>query len=210
MEKPGGAREKTPEPFPRRYLDEGLRDRALTRDLDWGIDVPKPGYEGKKIYIWAENVLGYLSMSAALLEEQGEDFRSLWGEEADALHYYVHAKDNIPFHTIILPALLLAQGENLRLPDRIVSNEYLTLEGHKVSTSQNWAIWVKDLIGRYHPDSIRYFMLANGPEKRDADFTWAEFVRCHNSDLVGVYGNFIHRTLAFVEKYRGSLVPDSA
>lgn len=201
---------KNAQAFTRRYLDEGLRDRALTRDLDWGIDVPKPGYEGKKIYIWAENVLGYLSMSAALLEEQGEDFRSLWGEEADALHYYVHAKDNIPFHTIILPALLLAQGENLRLPDRIVSNEYLTLEGRKVSTSQNWAIWVKDLIGRYHPDSIRYFMLANGPEKRDADFTWAEFVRCHNSDLVGVYGNFVHRTLAFVEKYRGSLVPDSA
>lgn len=209
LEKSHGWR-KNAQSFTRRYLDEGLRDRALTRDLDWGIDVPKPGFEDKKIYIWAENVLGYLSMSAALLREQGEDFRSLWGEEADVLHYYVHAKDNIPFHTIILPALLLAHGEGLRLPDRVVSNEYLTLEGRKVSTSQNWAIWVKDLINRYHPDSIRYFLLANGPEKRDADFTWTEFVRCHNSDLVGVYGNFVHRTLAFLEKYGDSQVPDCA
>ena len=129
--------------FTERYLNEGLRDRALTRDLDWGIPVPKEGYENKTIYIWAENVLGYLSAAKVVADRNGENFDDIFGE--DAKHYYVHGKDNIPFHTIILPALLLAHGKGYHLPDQIVSSEYLTLEGRKISTSQNYAIWVKDL-----------------------------------------------------------------
>lgn len=191
--------------FTKRYIDEGLRDRAITRDLDWGIDVPKNGYEQKKIYIWAENVLGYLSASASVCEQRGELFSELFGE--NARHYYVHGKDNIPFHTIILPALLLGYGCNLRLPDDVISSEYLTLEGRKISTSGNWAIWAKDIAFRYNPDSLRYFFIANGPEKRDTDFSWHEFVERNNSELLGAYGNFVNRTLAFIEKYFDGIIP---
>ncbi|HHZ13669.1 MAG TPA: class I tRNA ligase family protein, partial [Clostridiales bacterium] len=174
-------------------------------NLDWGIDVPKKGYEDKKIYIWAENVLGYLSVSKAVAESRGKSFKELWG--SNARHYYVHGKDNIPFHTIILPALLLAHGENWRLPDDIISSEYLTLEGRKISTSQNWAIWVKDIVEKYNPDSLRYFLIANGPEKRDTDFSWREFVERNNGELLGAYGNFVNRTLAFLVKYNDSTIP---
>lgn len=192
--------------FTNRYIDEGLRDRALTRDLEWGIDVPLDGYEGKTIYIWAENVLGYLSASKCVAKDRGGDFRALWGE--DAKHYYVHGKDNIPFHTIILPALLIANGDGWHLPDQIVSSEYLTLEGRKISTSQNYAIWAKDIVDRYDPDSLRYFFLANGPEKKDADFSWREYVNSHNGELLGAYGNFVNRSLSFVTKYWNGVVPD--
>ncbi|MBQ9142419.1 MAG: methionine--tRNA ligase [Lachnospiraceae bacterium] len=191
--------------FTKRYIDEGLRDRAITRDLDWGIDVPKEGYNDKKIYIWAENVLGYLSTTAALCEERAIPFEEVFGE--NARHYYVHGKDNIPFHTIILPALLLAHGENLRLPDDIISSEYITLEGRKISTSRNWAIWAKDLVKDYNPDSIRYFFIANGPEKRDTDFSLREFTEQNNSELVGAWGNLVNRTLAFIVKYLDNQIP---
>lgn len=192
--------------FTKRYIDEGLRDRAITRDLDWGIDVPKVGYEDKKIYIWAENVLGYLSASAVVAERRNIPFHELWSE--NARHYYVHGKDNIPFHTIILPSLLLAHGSKLHLPDDIISSDYLTLEGKKISTSKNWAIWAKDIVDRYNPDSLRYFFIANGPEKRDTDFSWREFVERNNSELVGIYGNFINRTLAFISKYCNGIIPN--
>ena len=175
----------------------------MTRDLDWGIKVPKEGYENKTIYIWTENVLGYLSASK---EAAGEEFSNLWGKEAK--HYYVHGKDNIPFHTIILPALLIANGEGWHLPDEIVSSEHLTLEGRKISTSQNHAIWIKDIINEYQPDSLRYYLLANGPEKRDADFSIKEFKTSHNSELVGAYGNFVHRSLTFIKKYLEGTVPE--
>jgi len=191
--------------FTKRYIDEGLRDRAIMRNLDWGIDVPKKGYEDKKIYIWAENVLGYLSVSKVAAERRGIQFKDLWGDKAR--HYYVHGKDNIPFHTIILPALLLAHGVNLHLPDDIISSEYLTLEGRKISTSQNWAIWMKDIVEKYNPDSIRYFFMANGPEKRDTDFSWREFVERNNNELLGSYGNFVNRTLAFIIKYNDGTIP---
>ena len=164
--------------FTKRYINEGLRDRALTRDLEWGISVPKEGYENKTIYIWAENVLGYLSASRVAVGENANAFSKLWGE--DAKHYYVHGKDNIPFHTIILPALLLGNGEAWHLPDQIVSSEYLTLEGRKISTSQNYAIWVKDLLDNYEADSIRYFFIANGPEKKDAINEIFDFIRNAN------------------------------
>ncbi len=173
--------------------------------MEWGINVPKEGYENKTIYIWAENVLGYLSASRVAAEGNVNAFSELWGE--DAKHYYVHGKDNIPFHTIILPALLLANGEAWHLPDQIVSSEYLTLEGRKISTSQDYAIWVKDLIDNFEADSIRYFFIANGPEKKDADFSWREYVHSHNGELLGAYGNFVNRTLAFIEKYCDGVVP---
>lgn len=189
-----------------RYINEGLRDRAITRDLSWGIDVPKEGYEDKKIYIWAENVLGYLSQSHAVCQERGTDFEELWGQ--DAKHYYVHGKDNIPFHIIILPALLLAQGSGYHLPDEIISSEYLTLEGNKISTSKNYAIWLKDIVDRYHPDSLRYYITASGPEKRDADFSWEEYYHHHNSELLGAYGNFVNRNLSFVQKYFDGFIPN--
>lgn len=194
--------------FTNRYINEGLRDRALTRDLEWGIQVPKDGYENKTIYIWAENVLGYLSASKEAAEEKDTDFRELWGKEAEAKHYYVHGKDNIPFHTIILPSLLLANGEGWHLPDVIVSSEYMTLEGRKISTSRNYAIWVKDLLEHYEADSIRYYFLVNGPEKKDADFSWREYVHSHNGELLGAYGNFVNRSLAFIAKYCGGIVPN--
>jgi len=200
--------------FTQRYIDEGLRDRAITRGIDWGIEVPKEGYTDKKIYVWAEAVLGYLSMYECVAKQRNKDRDSncitncdgIWGD--DSRHYYVHGKDNIPFHTIILPSLMMAHGGKWRLPDDIISSEYLTLEGRKISTSEDWAVWVKDIADRYHPDSIRYFLLASGPEKRDTDFTWREFVNSHNGELLGAYGNFINRTLSFIYKYYGAVVPE--
>ena len=203
--------------FSGKYLSEGLRDRALTRELDWGIEVPREGYETKKIYIWAENVLGYLSSGKEALRDRPEEFRKLWktdkksgqqeSPDCPVRHYYVHGKDNIPFHTIILPSLLLANGEGWHLPDEILSSEYLTLEGKKISTSHNYAVWVKDITDRYDSDSLRYYLLANGPEKKDADFSWREFINSHNGELLGAYGNFVNRTLVFIQKYLGGCVP---
>jgi methionyl-tRNA synthetase len=182
----------------KRYINDGLRDRSLTRDLDWGIEVPKKDFEDKKIYIWAENVLGYLSDCNELCRQRGFDFTEFWNSSRQ---YYVHGKDNIPFHTIILPALLSGRTDiDLKLPDEIISSEYLTLEGFKISTSRNWAIWAKDIIRSYDPDSIRYFLISNGPEKRDTDFTWREFINSHNGELLGAYGNFVNRSLVLYRK----------
>lgn len=193
--------------FTKRYINEGLRDRAITRNLDWGIDVPKKGYDDKKIYIWAENVLGYLSSSNELLKKEGLKISDLWNDE-ESMHYYVHGKDNIPFHTIILPALLIANGNEYHLPDKIISSEHLTLEGKKISTSNNWAVWAKDLIGRYNIDLLRYFFVINGPEKRDTDFSFRELIERNNGELLGAYGNFVNRTIVFVEKYFNGHVPN--
>ena len=180
-----------------RYLKEGLEDRAATRDLNWGIDIPLQGWEGKKIYVWIEAVLGYLSASKEWAEKNACSWEKFWGENVTS--YFVHGKDNIPFHTLILPALLIAY-EDLHLPDRILSNEYLTLEGRKISTSNNWAVWVPYILEKYNSDSIRYFCVINAPEKRDADFSWREFIHRHNSELLGDFGNFVNRTLAFIQK----------
>ena len=195
----------------RRYLHEGLQDRAVTRDLTWGVDVPIDGFDGKKIYVWIEAVSGYLSASQQWAAEQDKRWEPFWiddSAEDSILAYYVHGKDNIPFHTLIWPAILLGAGGGLHLPDRIVSCEHLTLEGQKFSTSRNWAVWVPDLLSRYEPDSIRYFLIANGPEKKDADFSWREFIHSHNGELLGAYGNFVNRTLAFIAKSFGSRVPE--
>ena len=192
----------------RRYLQEGLQDRAATRDLTWGVDVPLPDYEEKKIYVWIEAVSGYLSASKQWAAQTGRKWEPFWLEdEGDITAYYVHGKDNIPFHTLIWPAILLGV-QGLHLPDHIVSCEYLTLEGRKFSTSRNWAVWVPDLLARYHPDSIRYFLIANGPENRDADFSWREFIYSHNGELLGAFGNFVQRTLAFINKSFDGKVPE--
>lgn len=191
----------------RRYLDEGLQDRAATRDLTWGVAVPVEGFDEKKIYVWVEAVSGYLSASKQWASQTGKSWESFWlDEEKNLTAYYVHGKDNIPFHTLIWPALLLGVGE-LHLPDRIISCEYMTLEGKKFSTSRNWAVWVPDILKKYQPDSIRYFLIANGPEKRDTDFSWREFIHSHNGELLGAYGNFVNRTLAFIDKSFGGRVP---
>ena len=192
----------------RKYLDQGLPDRAVTRDLDWGVEVPLPGYETKRVYVWFEAVLGYLTTCKKVCEERGIDFKEFMKKDSGLSAYYVHGKDNIPFHTIILPSLLLAHGDGLRLPDDIISSEYITLEGRKISTSQNWAVWAKDLAEEYNPDSIRYFFIANGPEKRDTDFSWREFKKQNNSELVGAWGNFVNRTLAFAVKYLNGEISD--
>lgn len=194
--------------FSKRYLREGLRERAITRDLPNGIDVPVEGFEGKKIYVWLEAVAGYLTASQAWGEEHQQDIDTWWRPDDSIKAYYVHGKDNIPFHTIIWPALLLALG-NKQLPTHIVSNEYITLEKRKISTSNNWAVWIKDLLDTYHPDSLRYFLTINAPENRDADFSWQEFILSHNSELLGAYGNFVNRTLKFIEKNNDSNMPQA-
>ncbi|CAG7610830.1 Methionine--tRNA ligase [Paenibacillus solanacearum] len=194
----------------KRYLEEGLRDRAATRDLSWGVDVPLPGFEHKKIYVWIEAVCGYLSASKQWAAETGGQWEPFWLDGAggsDITAYYVHGKDNVPFHSLIWPALLLGAGGGWHLPDRIVSCEYMTLEGRKFSTSRNWAVWLPYMLSRYEPDSIRYFLIANGPEKRDTDFSWREFIHSHNGELLGAFGNFVNRTLAFVGKSFESRVP---
>lgn len=187
----------------KRYIGEGLKDRAITRDLPWGIDVPIEGYEAKKIYVWIDAVLGYLTASKKWAEANHEDYLAFWN--TDTISYYVHGKDNIPFHNVILPALLNGI-EITGLPGKMISSEYVTIEGKKLSTSNNWAVWVNDLLAQYNPDTIRYVLLANGPEKRDADFSYRELVTVNNADLVGAYGNLINRTLVFIKKsYDGEL-----
>ena len=181
-----------------RYLNEGLCDRAISRDLSWGIDIPIEGYEDKKVYVWIDAVLGYLTMSKKYAKDKNFDYRDFWNEEAVSI--YVHGKDNIPFHSVILPALLSAIGED-KLPDRIISSEYLTLEGKKISTSKNYAIWIPDIVDKYNTDALRYFFIKNAPEKRDTDFSIREFIKCNNGELLGAYGNLVNRTLAFNKKY---------
>lgn len=187
-----------------RYLAEGVPDRAVTRDLPNGVDVPVAGFEGKKIYVWIEAVAGYLTASMEWAKQHGVAIEDLWNEET--ISYYVHGKDNIPFHTIIWPGILMGVNQKA-LPTHIVSNEYLTLEKRKLSTSQNWAVWVPYILSKYNPDSIRYFLTMNAPENRDTDFSWREFIYSHNGELLGAYGNFVNRTLKFLEKSFESKVP---
>ncbi|ANC77504.1 methionine--tRNA ligase [Fictibacillus phosphorivorans] len=180
-----------------RYLNEGVPDRAVTRDLPNGVDVPLAGFEGKKIYVWIEAVAGYLTASKEWANQNNENLEDWWN--GDTISYYVHGKDNIPFHTIVWPSILMGIG-NSTLPTRIISNEYLTLENRKLSTSQNWAVWAPYMLERYDADSIRYFLTINAPENRDTNFSWREFVYSHNSELLGAYGNFVNRTLKFIQK----------
>lgn len=188
------------------YLAEGLRDRAITRDIDWGISVPVPGFERKRIYVWFEAVIGYLSASKEWAAKQGEPekWRKFW--EGDARTYYFIGKDNIVFHSIIWPAMLMGYG-SLNLPYDVPSNEFLSIEGKKVSKSRNWAVWVPDYLSRYDPDPLRYFLSINMPETSDTDFSWHEFIRRNNDELVATYGNLVNRVLTFTYRNFEGTVP---
>ena len=186
--------------FTERYLNEGVPDRCASRSLNWGIDIPVKGYEDKKIYGWFENVWGYVTASKKYCEQNNLNWEDFWKRDRDNKIYLIHAKDNIPFHTVIFPSLLLGTKENYKLPDKIVSDEYITIEGEKLSKSKGNYISIRYLLNRYPADAIRYYFLINDPEKRDFNFTWDDFINSINGELLGKWGNFINRTLLFVNK----------
>ena len=188
------------------FLNEGLRDRAITRDLDWGVTVPQPGFERKCLYVWFENVIGYLSASKEWARLHGDDtaWQPFW--QGDARSFYFLGKDNIFFHALSWPAMLMGYG-NLNLPYDVPANEFLTIEGRKLSTSRNWAIWLHDYLERYDPDALRYALSANMPETGDSDFSWREFLRRNNNELVATYGNLAHRVLTFAHRNFDGAVP---
>ena len=189
------------------YLDGGLHDRAITRDIDWGVPVPLDGYEGKRIYVWFEAVAGYLSASKEWATGTGdpERWRDFWQDDCRA--YYFMGKDNIPFHTMVWPAMLMGYS-GLDLPYDVPANEYMNLEGLKLSTSRNWAIWLHEYLDRYEPDPLRYVIASNMPETSDSDFSWSEYVRSNNDELVATYGNLVHRVLTMVDRNFDGKVPE--
>ncbi|GIW08703.1 MAG: methionine--tRNA ligase [Dehalococcoidia bacterium] len=193
--------------FTIRYLEEGLIDRAITRDIEWGVPVPVEGFEQKRIYVWFEAVIGYLSASIEWAQRQGEPdlWQRWWSPQAKS--YYFIGKDNIPFHTMIWPAMLLAYG-GLVLPYDVPANEFMNLERRKISTSQNWAVWVLDVLERYDPDQLRYYVAAVLPETNDGDFSWRDFWRRNNDELVATYGNLVNRVLSFTARNFDARVPD--
>lgn len=189
----------------KRYLDEGLRDKAVTRDFNWGVDVPLEGYEDKKIFVWIEAVMGYLTATMKCTEKRDEDFKEYWQGE-DSRIYLVHGKDNIPFHTVIFPAILAGIG--IKNPNlRIVSSEHLKLEGKPFSSVKNWALWADYVSKKYNVDSFRYYLTLNSPEDRDTDFTWRDYINVANNDLAGGVASFVNKVLVFVKKNYGSRVP---
>lgn len=181
-------------------IKQGLRDRAITRDTDWGVPIPLAGYENKRIYVWFEAVIGYLSASKLWAKKMGQvnQWKEFWLND-EAVHYYVHGKDNIPFHTIIWPAILLAEG-TLHMPDRIVSSEYLSLEGKQFSKSRSWAIWLPDFLKSFDSETLRFFLIVNGPETSDANFVWTEYAQLVNGELIANFGNLVNRVLSFSQK----------
>jgi len=189
-------------------LNEGLRPRAITRDIDWGIPVPVQGYENKRIYVWFDAVIGYLSASMEWSANRGtpDAWRDWWDVERPARAYYFVGKDNVVFHTLIWPAMLMGYG-GLRLPYDVPANEWLTLEGMKISSSRNWAVWAPDYLSRYAPDPLRYMLTAQAPESSDSDFNWQDFLDRNNNELVGTWGNLAHRVLTFAYKNFGQQVP---
>ena len=190
----------------KRYLDEGLRDRAVTRDFNWGVDVPLEGYDDKKIFVWIEAVMGYLTASMKCLEERNEDWKEYWQGE-DSRVYFVHGKDNIPFHTVIFPAILAGIG--IKNPNlRVISSEYMKLEGKNFSSVKNWAIWGDYIVDNYDVDEFRYYLALNSPEVKDTDFTWRDFINVVNRDLVNSLSNFISKTIDFINKNYDSKIPN--
>ena len=191
-----------------------LKPRAITRDLDWGVPVPLPGWEdnpSKKIYVWFDAVIGYLSASIEWAVQRGQpDAWKEWWLNPGARHYYTMGKDNITFHTVLWPAILMGASDEeqpYKLPDDIVASEFLHMEGSKLSTSRGNVIYVKDVLDRYDADALRYYLMIAGPENQDTDFTWSEFVRRNNDELVATWGNLVHRTLVNAHRNFGS-VPD--
>ena len=189
------------------WFSEGLTDRSITRDIDWGIPVPLEGEAGKVLYVWFDAPIGYISSTVEWSQKQNQPelWRRYWCDPQTRLIHFI-GKDNIVFHAIVWPAMLMAHGEFI-LPDNIPANEFLTIEGKKLSTSRNWAVWVDDYLAAFPPDPLRYYLSANAPENKDADFAWKDFQTHNNSELADVLGNLINRSLAFVEKHFEAKVP---
>jgi len=185
-----------------------LKPRAITRDLDWGVPVPLPGWEDnphKKIYVWFDAVIGYLSASIEWAKTSGDpDAWMDWWQNPESRHYYTMGKDNITFHTVMWPAILMGVGD-MKLPDEIVASEHLHMEGKRLSTSRGHVIYVRDVLDRYDPDALRYYLMIAGPENQDTDFTWSEFVRRNNDELVATWGNLANRTLVNAHRNFGEV-----
>ncbi|HEY0756846.1 MAG TPA: methionine--tRNA ligase [Ktedonobacteraceae bacterium] len=198
--------------FAQNWLKEGLRPRAITRDLDWGVPIPLPGYENKRIYVWFDAVIGYFSASVEWAERQGtpDAWQEWWipgRAEPPVKTYYFIGKDNIPFHAIIWPAMLLGYGQR-NLPYDVPANEFMTMSGEKASSSRGNVIWTRDVLDHYHADTLRYYLSVTAPEGRDTDFTYDELIRRNNDELVANYGNVVHRTLTFLQSKFDGVVPE--
>ena len=189
------------------WLDDGLKPRAVTRDLDWGIDVPVEGAEGKKLYVWFDAPIGYISSTKEWAAREGKNWEDYWKKEDTKLVHFI-GKDNIVFHCIIFPAMLKAEGTFI-LPDNVPANEFLNLEGNKLSTSKNWAVWLHEYLLDFpnKQDVLRYVLTANAPETKDNDFTWKDFQARNNNELAAVFGNFINRVVVLTNKYYDGIVP---
>jgi len=193
------------------WLDSGLKPRAVTRDLDWGIPVPVEGAEGKVLYVWFDAPIGYISNTKELCDKEPEKWGAWqkWWQDPESRLVHFIGKDNIVFHCIVFPSMLKAHGDYI-LPDNVPSNEFLNLEGNKISTSKNYAVWLNEYLEEMpgRQDELRYVLTANAPETKDNDFTWADFQARCNNELVAVYGNFVNRALQLTQKYYGGVVPE--
>jgi methionyl-tRNA synthetase len=189
------------------WIDGGLEPRAVTRDLDWGIDVPVAGAEGKKLYVWFDAPIGYISSTKEWAAREGKDWEPYWKDANTKLVHFI-GKDNIVFHCIIFPAMLKAEGSYI-LPENVPANEFLNLEGNKLSTSKNWAVWLHEYLQDFpeKQDVLRYALTANAPETKDNDFTWKDFQARNNNELAAIYGNFINRVVVLTQKYYDGNVP---
>ena len=189
------------------WIDGGLQERAMTRDLDWGVKVPVEGADGKVLYVWLDAPIGYISATKQWAIDNGKDWKSYWqGDDVELIHFI--GKDNIVFHCVIFPIILRAHG-NYVLPTNVPANEFLNLEGNKLSTSRNWAIWLHEYIKDFknQQDVLRYVLCATSPESKDTDFTWKDFQARNNSELVGILGNFVNRVVVLTNKYWDGKVP---
>ena len=191
------------------WLDDELKPRAVTRDLDWGIPVPVEGAEGKVLYVWFDAPIGYISSTKEWAEREGKDWRPYWQDSNTQLVHFI-GKDNIVFHCIIFPAMLKAEGSFI-LPVNVPANEFLNLEGNKLSTSKNWAVWLHEYLQDFpnQQDVLRYVLTANAPETKDNDFTWKDFQARNNNELVAIFGNFINRVAVLTQKYYEGVVPQA-
>ncbi|MCG2460155.1 methionine--tRNA ligase [Flavobacteriaceae bacterium F89] len=189
------------------WIDDGLKPRAVTRDLDWGIPVPLKGAEGKVLYVWFDAPIGYISSTKEWAEREGVDWKPYWMDKDTKLVHFI-GKDNIVFHCIIFPSMLKAHGDFI-LPDNVPANEFLNLEGQKLSTSKNWAVWLHEYLEEFPnmQDVLRYTLTANAPETKDNDFTWKDFQARNNNELVAIFGNFINRVAVLTHKYYDGVVP---
>ena len=189
------------------WLNDGLRARAVTRDLDWGIPVPVAGGEGKVLYVWFDAPIGYISSTKEWAEREGKNWEPYWKDENTKLVHFI-GKDNIVFHCIIFPVMLKAHGDYI-LPENVPANEFLNLEGKKLSTSKNWAVWLHEYLEDFpnQQDVLRYVLTANAPEAKDNDFTWKDFQARNNNELVAIFGNFINRVVVLTNKYYSGIVP---